>query len=145
MWSRSRTTRCASQTPSRRTLSATCHTRSGRRAAFAASERPANSVAARSVPALTRDAHVRTSTWPERGAPGPPRLDEPFQPGKRARDDAHTVADPDPGHRPRSAAHGDDTAYRLYFLVGNRAQRVPPLAKDAHDAVGARDLNVSLA
>src|SRR5262249_6600771 len=50
------------------TLSITWRTRSGRRAAFAASDMPANATAERSVPALTSDTWVRTRTCPARAA-----------------------------------------------------------------------------
>ena len=81
----------------------------------------------------------------ERRSTRAPRLDETFQAGERARDDAHWVGDPDPRHRPRSVAHRNDPTDSLYLLIGDRVQGVPPVAEDADDTIRAGDPDIGFA
>src|SRR5438105_2402202 len=73
-----------------------------------------------------------------------PRLHEPLDAGEHAGDDADAIPDADPRQGPR-AVGGDDPADGFHLLVRHGMERVPALAENAHDAVGAGDAHVRLA
>src|SRR5207249_3070508 len=80
----------------------------------------------------------------EGGASRVPRPHEPLDASEHSGDDADAIPDAYPRHRPR-AVGGDDPADGFHLLVRHRVERVPALAEDAHDAVGAGDAHVRLA
>src|SRR5947199_2581636 len=74
-----------------------------------------------------------------------PQLHATLEAFQRSGNDPDAIPGPDPRHRARSVTRADQAADRFHLLVRNRVQRIPALADDPHDAVGAGDPDVPFA
>src|SRR3989442_570533 len=64
---------------------------------------------------------------------------------QRAGYDADAISGPEPRHRTRPVTRGHEAANRFRLPVRNRIQRIPALADDPDDTVGAGDPDVPFA
>src|SRR5438093_6835157 len=117
---------------------------------FSTAPRALNPVPSHLLHHLRRHLHRHTAlqqvdTHDEcRPTPGP-ELDATLEALQRPGNDPDAIAGPDPRHRARSVTRADQAAHRFHLLVRNRVQRIPALADDPHDAVGAGDPDVPFA
>src|SRR5437016_4434418 len=99
---------------------------------------------------LGRHLHRHTAlqqvdTHDERRPTAEPQLHATLEALQRPGNDPDAISGPDPRHRTRPVTRADQAADRLHLLVRNRVQRIPALADDPDDAVGAGDPDVPFA
>src|SRR2546426_3474650 len=99
---------------------------------------------------LGRPLHRHTAlqqvdTHDERRPTPVPQLHATLEAFQRPGNDPDAISGPDPRHRTRPVTRADQAADRFHLLVRNRVQRIPALADDPDDTVGAGDPDVPFA
>src|SRR5205809_4966196 len=117
---------------------------------FSTAPRALNPVPSHLLHHLGRHLHRHTAleqvdTHDERRPTPVPELDATLEALQRPGNDPDAIAGPDPRHRARPITRRHEAADRFHLLLRNRVQRIPALADDPHDAVGAGDPDVPFA